>query len=1213
MHLYNLTLQKGGGIQCAVYGNFSAPKAQEIVASRNKVLELLRPDDAGKMQTIVSTEVFGVVRSLSAFRLTGANRDYVVVGSDSGRIVVLSFDKEKSAFVKVHQETFGKSGCRRIVPGQFLAVDPKGRAVMIGAIEKSKIVYVLNRDTSANLTISSPLEANKSHVITFAVCALDCGLDNPQFAAVELDYGDADQDPTGEAAAEAQKHLVFYELDLGLNHVVRKWSEAIDNGANHLIAVPGGGDGPGGCLVCAENFIIYKNEGHADVRAVIPRRSSLSGDRGVLIVSSATHRTKQQFFFLAQSEYGDVYKVTVEWTPGSETVSEVKIKYFDTIPPCASLCVLKTGFLFAASEFSNHALYQFQGIGDDDDDVESSSATLVETDEGYQPVFFEPRALRNLHPIDEIESLCPVLDAQCHNLTSEETPQVYALCGAGSRSTLRVLRQGVALSEMAVSPLPGNPNAVFTVKKNIADEFDAYIVVSFVYATLVLSIGETVEEVSDSGFLGTTPTLSASLLGDDSLLQAHPGGLRHVRADKRINEWRCPGRKTITRVACNNRQVVIALSGGEIIYFELDSTGQLMEIEKLETNGDVACLHVGPVPEGSLRNRFLAVGSFDSTVRVLSLSADDCLQTMGVQALAAAPCSLLMLQTREGGLYLNVGLANGVLLRAEVDRVTGQLSDTRARFLGARPPKLHGATVRGQPAMLALSSRPWLGHVDLQRRFALAPLSYEALEHAADFTSDQCPEGVVAVAGSTLRIVSVERLGDAFNQTSCKLRYTPRQLTVHPDRGIVAIVEADQSSVPYDERAGPEGVAGEKKVKEESAAKMEGVEGGGVEDYDDDDDDDEFAMTPAEQFGAPKAPPGSWASCLRIVHPADVAKENGGAKQVIEMTGNEAALCACHVYFPVANEVFLAVGTAVGLTFAPRDCDGGFVHLYRYLEDGTVTLVHKTPLDGVPGAMCGFKGRLLLGCGNALRLYDFGKKKLLRKVENRNFPNFITTVHASGDRIYVGDVQESFHFVKYKREDLSLIIVADDVQPRHITAALPLDYDTMAGADKFGNVFVARLAQDVSADIEEDPTGGKASGGTLNGAPRKVEHVAQFHVGETVCALTKGTLQAGGLECMLYATLMGTVGALMPFTSRADVDFATHLEMHVRQENPPLLGRDHMAYRSAYFPVKDVVDGDLCEQYVTLPAETQRAIAEEMDRTPAEVMKKLEDLRAKIA
>ena len=48
----------------------------------------------------------------------------------------------------------------------------------------------------------------------------------------------------------------------------------------------------------------------------------------------------------------------------------------------------------------------------------------------------------------------------------------------------------------------------------IVDDYDAYIIVSFVNATLVLSIGETVEEVTDSGFLGTTPTLSCSALGN---------------------------------------------------------------------------------------------------------------------------------------------------------------------------------------------------------------------------------------------------------------------------------------------------------------------------------------------------------------------------------------------------------------------------------------------------------------------------------------------------------------------------------------------------------------------------------------------------------------------------------------------------------------------------------------------------------------------------
>eukprot|EP00884_Botryococcus_braunii_P014212 jgi/Botrbrau1/22792/Bobra.0132s0118.1 len=348
MFLYNLTICRPTGVQQAVYGNFSAPKVQEILVSRGKVLELLRPDELGKLQIICSTEVFGVIRHMAPFRLTGAQQDHIIIASDSGRIALLQYKKEKNSFVRIHLETFGKSGCRRIVPGQYLAVDPKGRACMIGAMEKQKLVYVLNRDAATNITISSPLEAHKSHNIVFSLVGLDMGFDNPVFAAIELDYSDADQDATGEAASEAQKHLTLYELDLGLNHVVRKYSEAVDNGANMLVPVPGGGDGPGGMLVCAENFVIYRNQDHPEVRAVIPRRANLHPERGVLIVTAAVHKSKTMYFFLLQSEYGDIYKVTLD--ADTETVKELKIQYFDTIPPCTSLCVLKTGFLFACSD-----------------------------------------------------------------------------------------------------------------------------------------------------------------------------------------------------------------------------------------------------------------------------------------------------------------------------------------------------------------------------------------------------------------------------------------------------------------------------------------------------------------------------------------------------------------------------------------------------------------------------------------------------------------------------------------------------------------------------------------------------------------------------------------------------------------------------------------------------------------------------------------------
>jgi splicing factor 3B subunit 3 len=53
---------------------------------------------------------------------------------------------------------------------------------------------------------------------------------------------------------------------------------------------------------------------------------------------------------------------------------------------------------------------------------------------------------------------------------------------------------------------------------------------------------------------------------------------------------------------------------------------------------------------------------------------------------------------------------------------------------------------------------------------------------------------------------------------------------------------------------------------------------------------------------------------------------------------------------------------------------------------------------------------------------------------------------------------------------------SDDSVPRWLTSSYHVDSDTMAGAEKFGNVYFVRLPQDVSDEIEEDPTGGKISG-----------------------------------------------------------------------------------------------------------------------------------------
>ena len=56
----------------------------------------------------------------------------VVIGSDSGKISILEYVSASNSWKLLHCEVFGKTGCRRIVPGQYVATDPKGRAILIG-------------------------------------------------------------------------------------------------------------------------------------------------------------------------------------------------------------------------------------------------------------------------------------------------------------------------------------------------------------------------------------------------------------------------------------------------------------------------------------------------------------------------------------------------------------------------------------------------------------------------------------------------------------------------------------------------------------------------------------------------------------------------------------------------------------------------------------------------------------------------------------------------------------------------------------------------------------------------------------------------------------------------------------------------------------------------------------------------------------------------
>ena len=768
MHLVHFTLQPASAVSGAVVGAFRGqPRQQEIVVARGTRLELLAVDD-GLLKSIVVQDADGLVRSIAQFRLVGSSKDYIVCTSDSGKISILEFDMAKQAFVPVHNETFGKTGMRRVVPGEYLATDPKGRALMVAAVEHQKFVYVLNRDALARLTISSPLESHRSRTIVYSCVGVDVGFDNPVFACLEVSYAEADEDPSGQSAAAAEKMLVYYELDLGLNHIVRKWSVAVHRRANILIPIPGGDDGPGGVLVCSEGRIEYHRPSSTNVHVVpIPRKSSLAHvSRPAIIIRYVVHRMKHAFFILLQSEDGDLFRVSLHFQ--SDQVDELKISFFDAVPISSAICILKSGYLFVAAESGDHTLYRVERLGDDEHSIEFSSHHFIDQDFS-KPIFFDGHTeLHNLLLTDAITNLSPVTRAGLLDSLSTSMPSLAVLSGKRDQSSLSILSTGIPVTELAVSNLPGQPLAIWTVHDE-QNALDKYIVIAFQNATLVLSVGESVEEVTDSGIAVKTTTLAIQTLAGDAssdgataLAQIYPAGIRHIKPDKRVSEWRAPPQRPIVHCSTNTRQIIVALSGGELVYFELDAFGQLNEYQdRMAITANITSMSVASVSPKSMRSNQIAIACDDKTIRIVSLEPDTCLQLLSVLGLDAIPESVFISSfdsstgnyfEKTHNMYVHVGLVNGVLLRSTLDPASGQLTDTRPRFLGTNPVRLTSVKINNKPALLALSSKTWL--ISFQNEhYKVSPVLYDPLDCASAFSSSHCPEGVVGVSKRSLRYV----------------------------------------------------------------------------------------------------------------------------------------------------------------------------------------------------------------------------------------------------------------------------------------------------------------------------------------------------------------------------------------------------------------------------------------------------------------------------
>ncbi len=197
-----------------------------------------------------------------------------------------------------------------------------------------------------------------------------------------------------------------------------------------------------------------------------------------------------------------------------------------------------------------------------------------------------------------------------------------------------MIRQGLKVREIK-SIRYHQPQDIWSIKNAQKDEVDRMIIISLPAKTLILTnTANGFSQTKDTGLDEESPTLFVGRLDDDSLVQVLPSGFRHIRKDKTARTMRFEGR--IMKGTTRGRQMVLALAGGDIIYYELDQTGALSEVTQASLDAEVVAFDFSPVEKGRVRSSFLAVALSDFTTRIFELSADSCLRPLSTQNMRTA-------------------------------------------------------------------------------------------------------------------------------------------------------------------------------------------------------------------------------------------------------------------------------------------------------------------------------------------------------------------------------------------------------------------------------------------------------------------------------------------------------------------------------------------------------------------------------------------------
>lgn len=1097
-----VSAQKPTAITHAVTGNFTGPDDLNLIVAKTTRIEIHLLTSDG-LKPLLDVNIYGRIATMSLFRASKQKQDFLFISTERYDIMVIRYNSSTGEIITEASGNVSERVGRPVDSGQITMVDPDSRLIFLHIYTGH--LKCIPIDENSNLKEAFNIRIEELQILDITYLS---GCLKPTIAILYQDV-------------KGNKHIKSYEILIrDKNFAQGPWLPLlnVEDGASKLIPVP---KPCGGVIVVCEQTLTYTT-GANEAKSIATHPTSFVAYGQI---------DKDGSRFLLGDHLGILYILFLKHS--NSKVTDVKLEKVGETSIPKALCYLDNGVVFVGSAFGDSQLIQLRSESDE-------KGNFIEI-------------------LDSFTNLGPIVDFCVVDLDRQGQGQIVTCSGVGKDGSLRVIRNGVGINEMAMLELNGM-NGVWALRNSFDASFDSMVVVSFIRETRFLSIqGEELEEKEVEGFSSQEQTIFCSNVINKQFVQITESSIRLVDCGtlKLNSSYSPPKGKKINVGSCNSQQVLISTGSGHLMYFEI-ANNQLMLKQETDLEYEISCVNLNVLnnesgSNGQSKASICAVGLWtDVSVRILGLPNLNQLhkQLLGGEIL---PRSVLLVTFEEIN-YLLCGLGDGQIFHFTIDIETGMLQNLKKITLGTQPIILNTFKSNHSINVFASSDRPTVIYSS-NKKLLFSNVNLKEVSNMTPLNSQAFPDSLAIASKEGLTIGTIDEIQKLHIRT-IPLCESPRRISYHEKSNVFGVLTATTSPTTGD-------------------------------------DINYFKIIDEQTF--------------ETLHSYQLETfEQGSSIEVVSFTDELSK--------------YFVVGTAYAMPTEEEPTKGRI--LVFSVSDNTnknIKLITEKSVKGAVYALESFNGKLLATINSKVHLFKMKEGAAKELVSECGHHGHVVALYlkSRGDFIIVGDLIKSISLLIYKQIDGTIEEIARDYNPSYLSSIDILDDDTFIGSDNSFNLFTVKKNSETASDEERrklEVIGQYHLGEFINRFRRgslvmKLNETYDTNASNNNSSSSSnnnnnsssnntGNSAAPGssIDTLLYATTSGSIGVIATIPQQR-FQFLQKVQTNLTKVIKGVGGLKHESWRTFITERKvsesrNFIDGDLIESFLDLKREKMQEVIE---------------------